>query len=140
VDAETDAAIQKCIRSEFSDVTLLCIAHRLATIVSSDSDRSYFTRPLSIALNIRPDPYVQAFYDKVLVMDSGQIAEFDNPLILFDRPDSIFRSMCDSAKLTREAIVRIRAGENLEEMECSVVDDHRLGRVDTTRLSGQGDS
>jgi ABC-type transporter Mla maintaining outer membrane lipid asymmetry ATPase subunit MlaF len=34
VDPETDAIIQKCIRKEFSHVTLLCIAHRLATIVS----------------------------------------------------------------------------------------------------------
>jgi hypothetical protein len=45
-------------------------------------------------------------------MEAGQIAEFDGPLELFDRPDSIFRSMCDAAKLTREAIVRIRAGED----------------------------
>ena len=46
-------------------------------------------------------------------MDAGQIAEFDSPLALFDRPDSIFRSMCDAAKLSRDAIVRIRAGEDV---------------------------
>jgi hypothetical protein len=50
-------------------------------------------------------------------MDAGQIAEFDHPLALFDRPDSIFRSMCDAAKLSREAIVRIRAGENARKVE-----------------------
>lgn len=33
VDPETDAIIQDCIRKEFSSTTLLCIAHRLATIV-----------------------------------------------------------------------------------------------------------
>jgi len=27
-------------------------------------------------------------------MDAGRIAEFDTPLNLFDRPDSIFRSLC----------------------------------------------
>jgi hypothetical protein len=46
-------------------------------------------------------------------MEAGQIAEFDSPLALFDRPDSIFRSMCDAAKLSRDAIVRIRAGEDV---------------------------
>jgi hypothetical protein len=46
-------------------------------------------------------------------MEAGQIAEFDSPLVLFDRPDSIFRSMCDAAKLSRDAIVRIRAGEEV---------------------------
>ncbi|KAH8086808.1 multidrug resistance-associated ABC transporter [Filobasidium floriforme] len=90
VDPETDAIIQDCIRKEFSSTTLLCIAHRLATI---------------------------AFYDKVLVMDAGRIAEFAHPLELFDRPNSIFRSMCDAAKLTREAIIRIRAGENARNVE-----------------------
>lgn len=44
-------------------------------------------------------------------MDAGQVAEYDTPLALFDRPDSIFRSMCDAAKLTRAGIERIRAGE-----------------------------
>ena len=53
-------------------------------------------------------------------MDAGQIAEFDHPLVLFDRPDSIFRSMCDAAKLSREAILRIRAGENVRLVEKQV--------------------
>ena len=46
-------------------------------------------------------------------MEAGQIAEFDSPLALFDRPDSIFRSMCDAAKLSRDAVVRIRAREDV---------------------------
>ena len=33
VDPETDASIQRTIRNEFTSQTLLCIAHRLATIV-----------------------------------------------------------------------------------------------------------
>lgn len=32
VDVETDAKIQRTIKSEFMDRTLLCIAHRLNTI------------------------------------------------------------------------------------------------------------
>ncbi|KAG7527800.1 hypothetical protein FFLO_06590 [Filobasidium floriforme] len=97
VDPETDAVIQGCIRKEFCNTTLLCIAHRLSTI---------------------------AFYDKVLVMDAGQIAEFDHPLCLFDKPNSVFRSMCDAANLSREAIIRIRAGENPQNVEDEV--DTRL--------------
>ncbi|KAL5489922.1 hypothetical protein ACEPAI_4754 [Sanghuangporus weigelae] len=83
VDVETDAKLQKTIQSEFSSCTLLCIAHRLKTIV---------------------------YYDRVLVMDAGMVAEFDTPLALFDKEDSIFRSLCDEAGLTKEDIVRIRSG------------------------------
>ena len=50
------------------------------------------------------------YYDRVLVMDGGRVAEFDTPLNLFDREDSIFRSLCNEAGLTRQDIVRIRAG------------------------------
>ncbi|KAI5122830.1 hypothetical protein M0805_003125 [Coniferiporia weirii] len=81
VDVETDAKIQRTIKTEFSECTLLCIAHRLNTIV---------------------------YYDRVLVMDSGVVAEFDTPLNLFDKEDSIFRSLCDEAGLTRLDILRIR--------------------------------
>lgn len=41
-------------------------------------------------------------------MDGGRVAEFDTPLNLFDRPHSIFRSLCDEANLSREDIVKIR--------------------------------
>ncbi|KLO19493.1 multidrug resistance-associated ABC transporter [Schizopora paradoxa] len=89
VDVETDSKLQKTIQSEFSACTLLCIAHRLNTIV---------------------------YYDRVLVMDGGRVAEFDSPLNLFDTEESIFRSLCNEAKLMRDDIVRIRAG-NLERPE-----------------------
>ena len=49
-----------------------------------------------------------AYYDRVLVMDAGTVAEFDTPLNLFDKKDSIFRSLCDKASLNREDILRIR--------------------------------
>ncbi|GJE92383.1 multidrug resistance-associated ABC transporter [Phanerochaete sordida] len=83
VDVETDAKLQRTIQTEFASSTLLCIAHRLNTIV---------------------------YYDRVLVMDGGRVAEFDTPLNLFDREDSIFRSLCNEAGLSRQDIVRIRAG------------------------------
>ncbi|KAG8813820.1 hypothetical protein FRC19_002163 [Serendipita sp. 401] len=82
VDVETDAKIQKTIQTEFSKSTLLCIAHRLNTIV---------------------------YYDRILVLDGGKVAEFDSPLNLYDNEDSIFRSLCGEASLNRQDIIRIRA-------------------------------
>ncbi|KAG6847482.1 hypothetical protein H0H93_007846, partial [Arthromyces matolae] len=82
VDVETDAKLQKTIQKEFATSTLLCIAHRLNTI---------------------------AYYDRVLVMDAGEVAEFDTVLNLYDNERSIFRSLCDEANLQRADILRIRA-------------------------------
>ena len=48
-------------------------------------------------------------YDRVIVMDAGHVAEFDTPLVLFDREHSIFRSLCNEAGLSRDDILRIRA-------------------------------
>jgi ATP-binding cassette, subfamily C (CFTR/MRP), member 1 len=42
-------------------------------------------------------------------MDAGEIAEFDTVLNLFDKEDSIFRSLCNEANLQRADILRIRA-------------------------------
>lgn len=58
VDFATDSRIQSTIRKEFSDKTLLVIAHRLRTIIDSD---------------------------RVLVMDAGKVAEYDSePTFLLD--------------------------------------------------------
>ncbi|KAJ7827858.1 multidrug resistance-associated ABC transporter [Mycena olivaceomarginata] len=87
VDVETDAKLQRTIRTEFAASTLLCIAHRLNTI---------------------------AYYDRILVMDQGEVAEFDTVLNLFDKEDSIFRSLCNEANLQRADILRIRADNGIE--------------------------
>ena len=50
------------------------------------------------------------YYDRIIVMDAGKVAEFDTPLNLFDKEDSIFRSLCNEAGLSRQDIVRIRSG------------------------------
>ncbi|XP_049887227.1 ATP-binding cassette sub-family C member 4-like isoform X2 [Pectinophora gossypiella] len=68
VDPQTDALIQTTIRNKFADCTVLTIAHRLHTVMDSD---------------------------KVLVMDAGQMVEFDHPHILLQKPDGILRSMVD---------------------------------------------
>lgn len=82
IDVELDARLQRTVQTETQGATLLCIAHRLNTI---------------------------AHYDRVLVMDAGEVAEFDTVLHLFDREDSIFRSLCNEANLSRVDILRIRA-------------------------------
>ena len=55
IDKETDEKIQKTIRYKFSDKTVIAIAHRLLTIVD---------------------------YDKIIVMDNGNVKEVGNPYIL----------------------------------------------------------
>lgn len=46
-------------------------------------------------------------------MDQGKVAEFDTVLNLFDKRDSIFRSLCDEANLQRADIVRIRTEHDI---------------------------
>lgn len=81
VDLATDAKIQTAIRNERrrSPKTLLCIAHRLRTVIG---------------------------WDKIIVMDAGQLQDFASPLELFDKEDSIFRGMCDRSSITRNEILR----------------------------------
>ncbi|KAJ2025563.1 hypothetical protein IWW57_003332, partial [Coemansia sp. S610] len=71
VDFDTDDRIQRTIRgAEFADSTLFCIAHRLRTIID---------------------------YDRVLVLDNGQIVEFDSPSSLLQKESGIFKSMCEKS-------------------------------------------
>lgn len=74
VDMDTDERIQHTIATGFKGRTLLCIAHRLKTILK---------------------------YDRIIVMDAGVIAECDTPLNLFEQ-GGIFRGMCDRSNLRRE--------------------------------------
>ena len=74
VDLETDDLIQATIRSEFSDCTILTIAHRINTIIDSD---------------------------KVVVMDKGIVVEFDSPQNLLNRTDSEFYSLAKESKIVQ---------------------------------------
>ncbi|KAF9221251.1 P-loop containing nucleoside triphosphate hydrolase protein [Gyrodon lividus] len=73
VDLETDNKIQRTIQTEFSNRTLLCIAHRLRTIVS---------------------------YDRILVLDAGPVAEFDTPYNLYQKKGGLFRGMCERSNIS----------------------------------------
>ncbi|KAJ4008640.1 ATP-binding cassette transporter yor1 [Fusarium irregulare] len=76
VDMETDDKIQATMAVGFRGKTLLCIAHRLRTIIG---------------------------YDRICVMDAGRIAELDTPLQLW-KQGGIFRSMCDRSGIRMEDI------------------------------------
>jgi len=76
VDVETDAKIQETIRQQFGDRTLLCIAHRLRTILS---------------------------YDRILVMSDGQVAEFDTPENLYLK-GGIFTEMAQKSSISLDDI------------------------------------
>ena len=75
VDQETDQKIQRTIAEGFRGKTLLCIAHRLKTIIG---------------------------YDRICVMDAGNIAELDTPLALYEKEGGIFRGMCERSGIRRE--------------------------------------
>ncbi|RDD40705.1 Multidrug resistance-associated protein 5 [Trichoplax sp. H2] len=70
MDTKTDGIIQATLQSELRKSTVLIIAHRLNTIQSCD---------------------------KVLVLDSGKILEFDTPFNLMYKEESIFKRMVSKA-------------------------------------------
>lgn len=78
VDYETDNKIQETIVREFKDCTILCIAHRLKTIVH---------------------------YDRILVLDKGEIQGFDTPWNLFNLKGSIFHQMCVKSNITEQDFI-----------------------------------
>ena len=65
----TDNLIQQTIREQFNDCTVLTIAHRLHTIIDSD---------------------------RVLVLDAGQVIEFDSPYNLLQNPKGTFYNMVET--------------------------------------------
>ncbi|KAG0271976.1 hypothetical protein BGZ95_000148 [Linnemannia exigua] len=70
VDVETDELIQKTIRKEFKDRTILTIAHRIKTVMDSD---------------------------KILVLEKGRVEEFEPPQVLLQRPESHFYKLAEQA-------------------------------------------
>ncbi|XP_075035856.1 multidrug resistance-associated protein 1-like isoform X1 [Mixophyes fleayi] len=69
VDLETDGLIQSTIRKEFEDCTVITIAHRLNTIMD---------------------------YTRVMVLDRGQIVEFDSPSNLLQKKGIFYNMAKDS--------------------------------------------
>ena len=78
IDNKTDAAIQTMIRENFGDCTVLTIAHRLGTILDSD---------------------------RILVLDDGNVAEFDTTEALLSKKDGIFKAMVDKSKASHSGSI-----------------------------------
>ncbi|XP_057833257.2 ABC transporter C family member 2 [Cryptomeria japonica] len=93
VDVGTDALIQKTIREEFKNCTMLVIAHRINTIIDCD---------------------------RILVLDAGQVLEFDTPENLLSDEESAFSKMVRStgsanAQYLRNIALGVRdTGEQFE--------------------------
>ncbi|EGG24262.1 hypothetical protein DFA_06412 [Cavenderia fasciculata] len=68
IDASSDALIQTTIKEKFNDCTIITIAHRLNTIID---------------------------YDRIIVMDAGEIKEFDSPHALLQNPTGLFTWLVD---------------------------------------------
>jgi len=78
VDVETDMVLQRTIREEFSDKTMITIAHRINTIMDSD---------------------------RIIVLDAGRVAEFDTPSALLAKgTSSLFYGLVKEAGLVEEAM------------------------------------
>ncbi|ESO04593.1 hypothetical protein HELRODRAFT_78768, partial [Helobdella robusta] len=72
VDYRTDQTIQEVIRKEFNESTIVTVAHRLATVKDCD---------------------------KILVLDFGQVVEYEAPEKLLANPNSKFSQMNNAAKM-----------------------------------------
>ncbi|KAI1314392.1 Multidrug resistance-associated protein 1 [Mortierella claussenii] len=70
VDVETDELIQRTIRTEFKDRTILTIAHRIKTVMDSD---------------------------RILVLERGRVQEYEAPSVLLMRKESLFYKLAEQA-------------------------------------------
>lgn len=76
VDAETDKTMQRILREEFAECTILTVAHRLNTIIDSDV---------------------------VLVLDGGRLAEMGRPQELLKTKDSLFSKLAKSSGTAKQS-------------------------------------
>ncbi|KAK0716056.1 P-loop containing nucleoside triphosphate hydrolase protein [Lasiosphaeris hirsuta] len=74
IDGRTDAELQVVLNDVLGEATVLTVAHRLDSIVAA--------------------------CDRVVVMDSGRVAEFGSLPELYSKPDSLFRALCEASNIT----------------------------------------
>jgi len=70
IDFETDNWIQNTIRQGLKGTTLITVAHRLQTVIDAD---------------------------RILVLDAGNLIEFDSPAALLKKDDGYFKSLVDES-------------------------------------------
>ncbi|KAE9396473.1 hypothetical protein BT96DRAFT_996727 [Gymnopus androsaceus JB14] len=88
IDYKTDSVIQSSLRHELdNDVTLITVAHRLQTIMDAD---------------------------KIMVLDAGQIVEFDRPAELLKDNKGKLRALVDESADKEHLIEMVKAKEHLD--------------------------
>ena len=90
IDFATDAKIQATIREEFGGSLLLTVAHRLRTVID---------------------------YDRLIVLDKGELVEFDTPLNLIRKEGGIFRGMCLKSGTFAELEAAAKAKAEADELQ-----------------------
>jgi ATP-binding cassette subfamily C (CFTR/MRP) protein 1 len=72
IDIKTEDTIQKALNIIMENSTVITIAHRIKTIID---------------------------YDKILVLDFGEIKEFDSPKNLIENNDSLFYELYKKSQI-----------------------------------------
>ncbi|QRV86003.1 ABC transporter transmembrane region [Ceratobasidium sp. AG-Ba] len=70
IDHKTDTAIQRSLRTDLGDKTLIIVAHRLQTVCDAD---------------------------KIMVLEAGKMVEFDSPRELLHKERSAFKALVDES-------------------------------------------
>ncbi|KAF3970894.1 hypothetical protein CMV_005450 [Castanea mollissima] len=102
VDVRTDALIQKTIREEFKSCTMLIIAHRLNTIIDCD---------------------------RIILLDAGQVLEYNTPEELLSNEGSAFSKMVQSTGAANAQYLRslVLGGEG----------ENKMGKGEKKAVDGQ---
>ena len=79
---ETDEMVQRMLREEFRERTVVAIAHRISTVLG---------------------------YDRIAVMEGGRLVEFDAPKALWERKGGVFRMLYDKDGID-EGVFGLRRG------------------------------
>ncbi|KAJ3322997.1 hypothetical protein HDV06_002443 [Boothiomyces sp. JEL0866] len=81
VDGEADKIIQSVIKDQLKGSTIISIAHRLNTVAN---------------------------FDRIMVLEQGNLVEFDSPYRLLQNPDSLFSKLVESTgDSNKSAIIEI---------------------------------
>ncbi|KAJ3269278.1 hypothetical protein HDV01_001607 [Terramyces sp. JEL0728] len=85
VDGEADQMIQKVLKEELKGSTVVSIAHRLNTI---------------------------ADFDRIMVLEQGEIVEFDTPSSLLQNPESLFSKLVEATGEANSLAIKEIANQN----------------------------
>ncbi|KAH8831236.1 hypothetical protein DL96DRAFT_1695080 [Flagelloscypha sp. PMI_526] len=84
IDFATDTKIQQTIREEFAGALLITVAHRLKTIID---------------------------YDRLIILDKGQVAEIGTPAALIEKEGGLFRGLCLKSGTFQELLDQVRESQ-----------------------------